>query len=503
MDDIFALYEQGLRCLQEQFNSEDELFYDIATYKSRFLISTRNLRMYGENNPIENAYLQQVIYQLHHICGQKFGMDFNAWCAQCVVKELHKTQQDPLYPYIGDWQALQDGSLQQFLRERLVQQGIKLQTNRVPPREDPIERYSTVPLHAYLLYSSQDPTIAPYITTHWDAIEGLSRDVYDLYISVAELNNAEDGHDAMDRSYVLKKTGFCTYSLLPGILFWNKQWNWEFVSFGEQTDDRGMTYVWRLLYEHLKKDPTIAAVRKVNTLITKASQALPSDRYHETAASPRGMGYSFVEESLEQFRNTPILSFIPHNIASVNGHTSTSSDSLSQRCNELISELKHMPSGDGPTYEVLVEKILRLCFTDEFEPFTLDKQKESHNKKRRRDFMIDNRGSKIEFWQFLKFKKGVEIILFDAKNYQDPMSYSQITGTLRYLRNKAFGNFIIFISRHGLKDFEEVLEDYDREQRVALVLNDVDVITMIEKKRAGEMASSFIQEKYSQFLAMK
>jgi hypothetical protein len=181
MDDIYALYEQGLRCLQEQCSSEEELFYDIATYKSRFLISTHNLRMYGENNPTENAHLQQVIHQLHRICDQKYGMDFDTWCAQCVVKELRKTQQDPLHPYIGDWQALQDGSLQQFLRERLIQQGIKLQTNRVSPREDPIERYRTVPLHAYLLYSSQDPTIAPYITTHWDALEGLSGDVYDIY----------------------------------------------------------------------------------------------------------------------------------------------------------------------------------------------------------------------------------------------------------------------------------------------------------------------------------
>jgi hypothetical protein len=188
---------------------------------------------------------------------------------------------------------------------------------------------------------------------------------------------------------------------------------------------------------------------------------------------------------------------------SVNGQTSTSSDSLSQRCDELIHELKRTPSGDGPTYEVLVEKILRLCFSDEFEPFLLDKQKESHNKKRRRDFMITNCGSKREFWQFLKFQKGVEIILFDAKNYQDPMSYRQITDTLRYLRNKAFGNFIIFISRHGLKDFEEVLEDYDREQRIILTLNDTDVIAMIEKKRVGETASSFIEEKYAQFLAMK
>ena len=72
------------------------------------------------------------------------------------------------------------------------------------------------------------------------------------------------------------------------------------------------------------------------------------------------------------------------NPASVNGHTSAPSALLSQRCNQLISELKHMLSGDGPAYEILVEEILRLCFTDEFEPFNLGRPVEEQNKKRRR-----------------------------------------------------------------------------------------------------------------------
>jgi hypothetical protein len=500
MDDVFALYEQGLRCLQAQFSSEEELFYDLATYKSRLLISTRNLRRYGEDNPTEKAHLLQVIHQLHHICGEKFGMDFEDWCAQCAVKELCKMQQDSLYPYVGDWQALQDGRLQQFLRESLAQQGIKLQTNRIPPREDPIERYRKVPLHAYLLYSSQDLTIAPYITKHWDALEGLSRDVYDLYVSFAELNHAEDGHDAIETSYVLKKTGFSAYSLLPGILFWDKQWNWEFVPFGDQADDRSMTYIWRLLYEHLKKEPAIRIVSKVKALLQRAS---PSDQRHDFPYSPGGMNYSLIEESLEQYRNASILSLVAQNTAPVTRSTTIASDGLSQKYIELINELKHLPTGNGLRYEALVEKILRLCFEDEFEPFILVRQSETHNKKRRRDFIIDNVGSKIEFWQHLKFRRGVEKIVFDAKNYKDRLSYSQIAETLRYLRNPAFGNFMIFISRHGLKDLEEVLEDYDKEQRVTLFLNDADVIAMIERKQSGETASSFIWEKYSQFLTWK
>src|SRR5262245_4704951 len=105
--------------------------------------------------------------------------------------------------------------------------------------------------------------------------------------------------------------------------------------------------------------------------------------------------------------------------ASVNGNTISSPDTFSQQCNDLISELGSLPSGNGPLYETLVEKILRLCFSDEFDPFVLSVQNETYNKKRRRDFMIDNYGSKIEFWQTLKLRNGVEKILFDAKNYKN------------------------------------------------------------------------------------
>lgn len=244
MNDNFAFYEQGLSCLLKHFESEEELFCEIALYKSRFLTSIQRLRLYGEDNPGENVHLQQVIHQLHRICHQKLSMDFDTWCTQCIAEKLHTLQQDQFYPYIGEWQALQDGQLQQLLRETLAQQGIKLHSNRIPPREDPIERYKKVPLHAYLLYSSQDPTIAPYITKHWDALDGLSKDVYDLFISAAELRNAEDGHEIMETSYVLHKTGFDAYSLLPGILFWDKQWNRAFVPFGDQADVRVLTNIW-------------------------------------------------------------------------------------------------------------------------------------------------------------------------------------------------------------------------------------------------------------------
>lgn len=159
--------------------------------------------------------------------------------------------------------------------------------------------------------------------------------------------------------------------------------------------------------------------------------------------------------------------------------------------------------GDGKAYEELVKKILEYCFTGEFSPFQVRKQVPTNNGKRIRDFIIDNRSPKMEFWQSLKRIRGVEKILFDAKNYKDPVEYAQISSTLRYLKTKAFGNFIIIISRCGVKDYEELLEDYLAEERVVLFLGDADLVKMINLKKEGESPTLLIEEKYHALLDMR
>ena len=100
---------------------------------------------------------------------------------------------------------------------------------------------------------------------------------------------------------------------------------------------------------------------------------------------------------------------------------------------ELIKELRDLPTGNGKAYEELVKRILEFCFHDEFRPFAVKDQVYTDNKKRVRDFIIDNRNPKAEFWQSLKWVRKVEKILFDAKNYKDPVEYRDIFDTLRYL----------------------------------------------------------------------
>jgi AbiJ N-terminal domain 4/Restriction endonuclease len=170
---------------------------------------------------------------------------------------------------------------------------------------------------------------------------------------------------------------------------------------------------------------------------------------------------------------------------------------------ELIRELRSLPTGDGKAYEGQVKRILEFCLCDEFRPFSVKDQVYTYNKKRIRDFIIDNRNPKVEFWQGLKYVRKVEKILFDAKNYKNPVEYREILDTLRYLTNEAFGNFIIIISRHGIKDYEEVLEDYSSKNEVALFISDDDLVKMINLKIEGNSPTLLIEDKYFDFLDKK
>jgi len=71
------------------------------------------------------------------------------------------------------------------------------------------------------------------------------------------------------------------------------------------------------------------------------------------------------------------------------------------------------------------------------------------------------------------------------------------------LKNKAFGNFIIIISRCGVKDYEETIEAYSEDGRVILYLSDEDLIAMIILKREGKSPTLLIEEKYYDFLDKK
>jgi hypothetical protein len=175
---------------------------------------------------------------------------------------------DSLWPYIGDWQALQDGTVHSMLLKELIEEGIKPRIGRALPLEDPLARYKDVPLHARFLYTSMDPSIESSILKHYATIDSLSRDQCDIYLSIEQFNNPGETLDYLENSPVLKESGVqIGYDDLPGIFFWDHQWKGEFISFRSYVSELEINTILLRVFQAIREEPTIAAVKRVKKSI--------------------------------------------------------------------------------------------------------------------------------------------------------------------------------------------------------------------------------------------
>ena len=179
-----------------------------------------------------------------------------------------------LWPYIGDWQALQNGTIDkqllQLLKE-LSEQGITLQSSsKELPQEDPLTRYKNIPLHACFLYTSMDPQIEDSILKNYSTLED-SGNQCDIYLSIEQFNNPAESLDFLKYAPTLKLSGVqIGYDDLPGMFFWNRQWEGEYISFRSSTSVMEINRILLRIFQGIREDPTIAAVRHVKQQLTRA-----------------------------------------------------------------------------------------------------------------------------------------------------------------------------------------------------------------------------------------
>ena len=168
---------------------------------------------------------------------------------------------------------------------------------------------------------------------------------------------------------------------------------------------------------------------------------------------------------------------------------------------ELIQKLRKLPSGEGTRYQDLLREVLDFCFKDEFDPYAIEEQLYNYHGTQRRDFVITNINPKHDFWRELRKYQKAKQILFDAKNYPNPITADVISRATDYLVNPAYGNFLIVLSRNGLKDehFGELRDRYLSKKEIILVLDENDIVKMIEKKSQKESPSGHVQAKYINF----
>ena len=109
-----------------------------------------------------------------------------------------------------------------------------------------------------------DPLVEYSILKHYAALEGLSRNRCDIYLSIAQFNNPAETLDYLEYSPILKQSGVqIAYDDLPGIFFWNRQWEGEYISFRSHMSDSGINAILLRVFQEIREEPTIAAVRRI------------------------------------------------------------------------------------------------------------------------------------------------------------------------------------------------------------------------------------------------
>ena len=191
---------------------------------------------------------------------------------------IQESDREIIDQYVGDLTALREGRVHQELTERLVQEdGIKARSKANAPKEDILERYRSVPLHALFLYTTEDPAIETYISSHWGELDLLSGDVCDIHPIVAQFKHPQDenAYAFMEEIDVLRNAGFHAYGQLPVLFFWDRQGATEYISFGHKPDADTIKRTLRIVFDALHQNPVIASVIRVKQQLQQPEVQLP------------------------------------------------------------------------------------------------------------------------------------------------------------------------------------------------------------------------------------
>jgi hypothetical protein len=150
---------------------------------------------------------------------------------------------------------------------------------------------------------------------------------------------------------------------------------------------------------------------------------------------------------------------------------------------DMKRELALLEPSDGNKLEAYMEKFLRLCFSPAYEELDLRPQAANRGGISIRDFIIANISSRHAFLATLE-RKGVELLLFDAKNYSSELTTSDLDAFRRYLGdNNKFGDFGIILSRRGVSANcdEHLYRSLIGKGPIILVLGEEDLMAMLDR----------------------
>jgi hypothetical protein len=174
----------------------------------------------------------------------------------------------------------------------------------------------------------------------------------------------------------------------------------------------------------------------------------------------------------------------------------------SNTVHEMKKELALLGTSVGKILEAYMERFLRECFSPSYEEFDLRKQVASRGGISRRDFIISNIDANHAFLSMLG-RKGVELLLFDAKNYSGKLKTIDLDRFRRYLEdNDKFGNFGVILSRRGMSSncAKHLYLSLIGKDQIILVLDEEDLMAMLDRLDQGRQPVEVLQQKYVQHI---
>lgn len=166
-----------------------------------------------------------------------------------------------------------------------------------------------------------------------------------------------------------------------------------------------------------------------------------------------------------------------------------------------ISELKAIPIGrDGwAKYEQKCTQILRYLFEDDLS--TWDEQSCTDDGLSRFDLVCRIR-SADDFWRTLIESFSSRYVLFEMKNYSDPIAAGQIYTTERYLYPKALRGTAIIVARNGADSGAIIATKGTLREngKLILIITQEDLEIMLTKKDTGDSPNDYLSNKLDDHL---
>ena len=167
---------------------------------------------------------------------------------------------------------------------------------------------------------------------------------------------------------------------------------------------------------------------------------------------------------------------------------------------QLLEKLRSCQPGKKywADYQKLIGRILEHLFCPPLEsPISESSDKLSIN---RRDWIFLNYSDE-GFWHFLRQMYKADFIVVDAKNYQKPVSKTQVLQIANYLKPHGAGLFAVIASRKGADRGAEltIREQWMAHNKMILILDDKDFENMLLASSSGGQAHRVIGQAIEDF----